>query len=104
MRASSDACVAMWLVVGVSALLPFGAEAQCTELTCDVAVDASIDSTSEVDCFAFTATDVFLRRNGLYIDVGGEEGRAFIEGSMSRQSFRFSQILEWIREHIKPVG
>ena len=53
---------------------------------------------------AFTATDVFLRRNGLYIDVGGEEGHVFIEGSMSRQSFRFPQILEWIREHIQPVG
>jgi len=52
---------------------------------------------------AFTATDVFLRRNGFYIDVAGEEGHGFIDGSMSRQTFRFVQILEWIRLHIKPL-
>ncbi len=56
-RASRDACVVAWLVLGVSALLPFGAEAQCTLLTCDVAVNASIDTSGEVDCFAFTASD-----------------------------------------------
>jgi len=31
---------------------------------------------------AFTAADVFLRRNGLYIEVTGQDGHAFIEGSM----------------------
>jgi death on curing protein len=51
---------------------------------------------------AFTATDVFLRRNGFYIDVTGEEGHAFIDGSISRQAFRFPQIVDWIREHMKP--
>jgi len=53
---------------------------------------------------AFTATDVFLRCNGFYIDVGGEEGHAFIAGSMNRQAFRFPQILDWIRQHIKPFS
>lgn len=52
---------------------------------------------------AFTATDVFLRRNGLYIDVSGPEGHEFIDGSMNRSEFRFPQILEWIRQHIKPL-
>jgi death on curing protein len=52
---------------------------------------------------AFTATDVFLRRNGFYIEVEGVEGHAFIYGSMDRHEFRFSQILEWIRAHIKPL-
>jgi death-on-curing protein len=52
---------------------------------------------------AFTAADVFLRRNGFYIEVGGIEGHAFIYGSMDRHEFRFSQILEWIRGHIKPL-
>src|ERR1700737_2381656 len=33
---------------------------------------------------AFTATDVFLRRNGLYIDVSGPEGHESIDGSMNR--------------------
>ncbi|HYL16121.1 MAG TPA: type II toxin-antitoxin system death-on-curing family toxin [Terriglobales bacterium] len=52
---------------------------------------------------AFTATDVFLRRNGFYIDVSGPEGHEFIDRSMSRSEFRFPRILEWIRQHIKPL-
>src|ERR1700691_5646687 len=52
---------------------------------------------------AFTATDVFLRRNGLYIEVEGLDGHAFIVGSMDRHEFRFPQILDWIRQHIKPL-
>ena len=52
---------------------------------------------------AFTAADVFLRRNGLYLDVGADEGYNFIEGSMARSEFRFAKILEWIRGHIKKV-
>lgn len=53
---------------------------------------------------AFTAADVFLRRNGFYIDVSGEEGYAFIVGSLERQTFRFSQILDWIGAHIEPIS
>ena len=53
---------------------------------------------------AFTAPDVFLRRNGFYIEVEGPDGHAFIAGSMERHEFRFAQILDWIRQHIKPVG
>ena len=52
---------------------------------------------------AFTATDVFLRRNGFYIHVDGPEGHKFIDGSMNRGEFRFPQILDWIRQHIKPL-
>lgn len=52
---------------------------------------------------AFTAADVFLRRNGFYIQVTAEEGHSFIEGSLSRQEFRFGKILTWIREHLKPL-
>ena len=52
---------------------------------------------------AFTAADVFLRRNGFYIDVPGEEAYTFIVGSLERQSFRFPQILDWIRSHRKPA-
>ncbi|MGB8009231.1 MAG: type II toxin-antitoxin system death-on-curing family toxin [Terriglobales bacterium] len=51
---------------------------------------------------AFTAADVFLRRNGFYIDVDGFDGCAFIYGSLDRQEFRFARILDWIRQHIKP--
>ena len=52
---------------------------------------------------AFAAADVFLRRDGFYIEVGGAEGNEFICGSMERQEFRFANILGWIRHHIKPL-
>jgi len=52
---------------------------------------------------AFTAADVFLRRDGFYIEVEGLDGYAFIYGSMDRHEFRFAQNLDWIREHIKPL-
>jgi len=52
---------------------------------------------------AFTVADVFLRRNGFFIEVEGLDGHAFIVGSMARHEFCFAQILEWIRKHIKPL-
>src|SRR5437588_12317159 len=52
---------------------------------------------------AFTATDVFLRRNQFYVEVAAEVGHAFIAGSIERHEFRFVQILEWIHHHIKPL-
>src|SRR5260370_27356089 len=52
---------------------------------------------------AFAATDVFLRRNGFYIEVEGPDGHAFIEGSMARHEFRFANIHEWIRLHVKSL-
>ena len=52
---------------------------------------------------AFTATDVFLRRNGFFIEVDTSEGHAFIVGSMERQEFRFPHILDWIRQHVQPL-
>src|SRR6202451_2486672 len=39
---------------------------------------------------AFTATDVFLRRNGFYIEVEAKAGHEFIYGSMDRGEFRFA--------------
>jgi death on curing protein len=52
---------------------------------------------------AFTAADVFLRRNRFYIEVGSLDAHAFIVGSMERHEFRFGQVLDWIRQHIKPL-
>jgi len=52
---------------------------------------------------AFTAADVFLGRNGFYLEVDAGEAEAFIKGSMESGEFRFGKIVEWIREHIKPV-
>jgi death-on-curing protein len=53
---------------------------------------------------AFAAADTFLRINGLYLNVSAEEGFEFIYGSMDRHEFRFAQILDWIREHIKKLA
>ena len=52
---------------------------------------------------AFAATDVFLRLNGSSIDVTAVEGQDFMDGSMKRQEFRLRLILDWIREHVKPL-
>jgi death-on-curing protein len=50
---------------------------------------------------AFTAADVFLRRNGFCLEVEATQAEAFINGSMERGEFRFAQILEWIRGHVR---
>jgi death-on-curing protein len=50
---------------------------------------------------AFTAADVFLRRNGLYIEIAADEGYDFIAGSMERHEFRFAKIFDWIRKHMQ---
>ena len=52
---------------------------------------------------AFTATDVFLRRNGRYIEVEDAAGYEFIAGSMERHEFRFAQILGWIRQNARLI-
>lgn len=52
---------------------------------------------------AFAATDVFLRRNGYYIEIDANGGEDFIAGSMERGEFRFARILDWIRQHSKPL-
>jgi death-on-curing protein len=53
---------------------------------------------------AFTAADVFLRRNGFYIKVEAEAGYKFITESMERHEFRFAQILDCIRRHVQPLS
>src|ERR1700686_2383930 len=57
---------------------------------------------------ALTAADVFLRRNGFCIEVGAQAGHeffygGFFRGTMDRGEFCFPKILDWIREHIKPL-
>ncbi len=52
---------------------------------------------------AFTAADVFLRRNGFYIEVEAAAGYDFINGSVERHEFRFAKILAWIRQHCKAL-
>ncbi len=51
---------------------------------------------------AFTAADVFLRRNGFYIEVG-PDGYEFIAVSMAQHEFRFAKVVDWLRQHVKPL-
>src|SRR6202451_2058629 len=53
---------------------------------------------------AFSAADVFLRRNGRYIEAEAAAGYEFIAGSMERHEFHFAKIADWIRRHAKPLG
>jgi death on curing protein len=53
---------------------------------------------------AFTAADVFLRRNGSCIKVEAAAGYDFISRSMERHEFRFAKILDWIRTHLRPLN
>jgi hypothetical protein len=55
--------VAAWVAFAVTAL-PYAVVGQCTPLTCDTAVTASIDTDSEVDCFTFTAGDSSVAYTG----------------------------------------
>ena len=57
---------------------------------------------------AFTASDVFLRRNGSYIETTAVAGHEFIYGSLNKISvdrgeFRFPRILDWLRQHVRPL-
>jgi death on curing protein len=52
---------------------------------------------------AFTAADVFLNKNGFLIDIDPKSGYDFICGSLERREFRFAQILDWLRKHMKPL-
>jgi death-on-curing protein len=52
---------------------------------------------------ALAAAGVFLQRNGYYLAIEAESAHEFICGSMERHEFRFAQILDWIRQHIKPL-
>ena len=53
---------------------------------------------------AFTAPDVFLNRNGFFLDVEAKAGYEFISGSMERSEFRFAKILGWIRQRVRPLS
>src|SRR5207244_12535550 len=45
---------------------------------------------------AFTATDVFLVRNGFYIYVSGLEGAELVAVSMIRSESVYYNIIEWV--------
>ena len=52
---------------------------------------------------AFFATDVFMRINGLRMEVDAREVYRFITTSLSEHSADYARLLAWIRETIRPL-
>jgi len=52
---------------------------------------------------AFTLTDVFLRLNGLFLDVKAEAANSFIRAAMKRGEFRFGLIRDWLALNAKTL-
>lgn len=50
---------------------------------------------------AFAATDVFLRMNGIVLEVADDEAYEFMIGSMERGELDRERIDAWLREHIR---
>ena len=52
---------------------------------------------------SFVLTDVMLRANGYFLDVGALEAHKFINDAISKKEFRFSEIRDWIVSITKPL-
>jgi death-on-curing protein len=52
---------------------------------------------------AFAAAATFLEINGLLLEVDPLDGYEFIYGSLDRHEFHFPKIVDWMRQHIKPL-
>lgn len=48
---------------------------------------------------SFFATDVFLRTNGYYIDCETEKAYKFFIENLEKNTFRFKNILKWLKEN-----
>lgn len=52
---------------------------------------------------AFVVTDAFLRMNGSYIDCSRDEAYAFFMEMYASNSFRFTNLVPWLTDHVKPL-
>ena len=52
---------------------------------------------------SFFATDVFLRMNGYYIDCETEEAYKFFIENLEKNTFRFNNILNWLKENSRSL-
>ena len=52
---------------------------------------------------ALLSTDLFLRFNGLTIDVEEKAGERFLLDNLNRGTFRFPVIVEWLRKVVQPL-
>ncbi|MXZ24823.1 MAG: type II toxin-antitoxin system death-on-curing family toxin [Caldilineaceae bacterium SB0665_bin_21] len=53
---------------------------------------------------AFYATDVFLRKNGSFIDCDNNEAHRFFMKLFKTNAFRFEELHAWLQEHVKPLS
>jgi death-on-curing protein len=51
----------------------------------------------------FEATDIFLRMNGYYLEVGADEGMEFTL-SIAKNDLDLNGVIKWIRKHVKNEG
>ena len=52
---------------------------------------------------AFAAAATFLEVNRFLLEVDPLDGYEFIHGSLDRHEFRFPKLVDWTREHAKPL-
>ena len=52
---------------------------------------------------AFFVTDVFLSRNGYFIDCDDREAYEFFMGLFDTNTFRFAELRLWLEEHVRPL-
>ena len=52
---------------------------------------------------AFYATDVFLRKNGSFIDCDNNEAHRFFMKLFETNTFRCEELHTWLQEHVKPL-
>ncbi|RLA38617.1 MAG: type II toxin-antitoxin system death-on-curing family toxin [Gammaproteobacteria bacterium] len=52
---------------------------------------------------AFFCSDVFLRLNGFYIECENEKAHDFIIGLFESNKFKFDELHNWLRKHVKPL-
>lgn len=53
---------------------------------------------------AFFATDAFLALNGNFIDCDSLEAHAHFIHLFETNMFRFTELVEWLQEHVKPLN
>lgn len=53
---------------------------------------------------AFYATDVFLRKNGSFIECDNNEAHRFFMRLFECNTVRFEKLHTWLQEHVKPLS
>ncbi len=52
---------------------------------------------------AFYTTDVFLRKNGSFIECDNDEAHRFFMKLFETNTFRFEELHTWLQVHVKPL-